>query len=354
MKKLFPAIFIFFTMFAAFQLCFGDPCVEVDIELPETVIAEPGAFATGYFELTNCGDEAAVIMLAIDLDLNGMPFSIGEIPVPMGAGETISREFRMVIPPFAAGYTVTICITASSDTYEASDCATMTIEGAGGGTAKTFSFEMASEGECVEIDLELPDTVYAEPGAVADGYFELINCGDEAATIMLSVSIEMDIFDTTIVISDIPVNMGAGESISREFWFPVLPFIPSGTFGICITAVSGDAMMTTCQTIVIINEGDESQGAPENDFNLKNYPNPFNPDTKVMFTLGQSSHVNLTVYNLLGQKIITLVDGRLPAGEQFFDWNGRDADGSFVGSGIYFYKLLVEDIVVTNKMMIVK
>lgn len=215
-------------------------------------------------------------------------------------------------------------------------------------------FQISFADPCVEVDIELPETVIAEPGAVADGYFELVNCGDEAATIILSVSIDMDIFDTTIVISDIPVNMGAGESISREFRFPVPPFMPGGTFGICITAVSGDAMMTTCQTVVIINEGEGSQGARENDFNLKNYPNPFNPNTKVMFALDQSSHVNLTVYNLLGHKITTLVDGRLPAGEQVFEWNGRNADGNFVGSGIYFYKLQVEDIVVTNKMMIVK
>jgi hypothetical protein len=66
----------------------------------------------------------------------------------------------------------------------------------------------------------------------------------------------------------------------------------------------------------------------------QNYPNPFNPSTTINFTLGKASNVKLTVYNLLGQKVATLVDSRMNAGRQSVVF-----DASRYASGVYFYRL---------------
>jgi hypothetical protein len=66
----------------------------------------------------------------------------------------------------------------------------------------------------------------------------------------------------------------------------------------------------------------------------QNYPNPFNPTTSIGFVLPSSGKVRLTVYNMLGQSMATLVDGELSAGDHRVDWR---ADGA--ASGLYFYRV---------------
>ena len=86
------------------------------------------------------------------------------------------------------------------------------------------------------------------------------------------------------------------------------------------------------------------------DFVLKqNYPNPFNPVTEINFSLPTKSHVNLTVYNALGQKIATLVDSEHMAGSYRVTWDAVDAT-----SGVYFYRLESEGFAKTMKMMLMK
>jgi hypothetical protein len=70
-----------------------------------------------------------------------------------------------------------------------------------------------------------------------------------------------------------------------------------------------------------------------------NRPNPFNPRTEIPFELAQPGGVRLTVWNLLGQRVRTLVDGTLPAGRHAYVWEGRDEGGRPVASGVYFYRL---------------
>lgn len=72
---------------------------------------------------------------------------------------------------------------------------------------------------------------------------------------------------------------------------------------------------------------------------LDNYPNPFNPETKISFALNRSNQVALEIYDLLGRKVRTLVNEHLSAGEYTFTWNGRDDRGRLVTSGVYFYRL---------------
>ena len=72
----------------------------------------------------------------------------------------------------------------------------------------------------------------------------------------------------------------------------------------------------------------------------QNYPNPFNSDTSIRFELPARGEVELLIFNLIGQRVATLVEGSRDAGMHTARWDGRDDDGRAVASGIYLYKLL--------------
>lgn len=93
----------------------------------------------------------------------------------------------------------------------------------------------------------------------------------------------------------------------------------------------------TMSPAIVLSAGEEAvPGA----FALgQNYPNPFNPSTTIGFTLGAQSDVRLTVYNLIGQEMTTLVNGVMPAGSHSIAWSGLDAGGRGLSSGVYLYRL---------------
>ncbi len=86
----------------------------------------------------------------------------------------------------------------------------------------------------------------------------------------------------------------------------------------------------------------------------QNYPNPFNPSTTIPVTLAgnQWQKVQLIVYNILGQKVRTLFDGVLQGGKYQFQWNGRNDQGQLLPSGIYFYRLTVNQQPIQTRRMI--
>ena len=93
---------------------------------------------------------------------------------------------------------------------------------------------------------------------------------------------------------------------------------------------------------------------PEAVFLDQNYPNPFNPETIISFGLPEAGNVKLVVYNILGQETHVLVDGHLGAGFHSRRWNGKNAAGNAVHSGIYFYRLEVGSEVRFKKMIMLK
>jgi len=82
---------------------------------------------------------------------------------------------------------------------------------------------------------------------------------------------------------------------------------------------------------------------------MQNYPNPFNPTTTINFTLANTSNVKLIVYNILGQKIATLIDTRLVAGAHTVLF-----DASKYSSGVYIYRLEAGDFRSSKKMVLIK
>jgi len=86
----------------------------------------------------------------------------------------------------------------------------------------------------------------------------------------------------------------------------------------------------------------------------QNYPNPFNPSTTIRFALKGSGPSILAVYNITGQRVRTLVDRVLPAGEHSVIWDGRDEAGAEAASGLYFYRLTTSGQELTRKMVLLK
>ncbi|RJQ64787.1 MAG: T9SS C-terminal target domain-containing protein [Stygiobacter sp.] len=86
----------------------------------------------------------------------------------------------------------------------------------------------------------------------------------------------------------------------------------------------------------------------------QNYPNPFNPTTTIKFSVAQDAKVNLVVYDMLGQRVRTLVDGIQEAGFYTVRWDGSNDFGSKVASGIYIYRLQAGSFVSTMKMNLMK
>ena len=86
----------------------------------------------------------------------------------------------------------------------------------------------------------------------------------------------------------------------------------------------------------------------------QNYPNPFNPRTVISYALPRSSHVAVTVYNILGQRVRRLIDTYQPAGWHTIQWDGKDQRGQSVATGIYLYRISAGDYVKTKKMLLLK
>lgn len=93
---------------------------------------------------------------------------------------------------------------------------------------------------------------------------------------------------------------------------------------------------------------------PAASFLAQNFPNPFNPTTTIRYGLAGRSRVRLQVFDVSGRLVRTLVDGDRGAGSHAETWNGEDGGGRQVSSGVYFYRLTAEDLVLTRKMVLLR
>jgi hypothetical protein len=127
--------------------------------------------------------------------------------------------------------------------------------------------------------------------------------------------------------------------------------LPTGSG--CVDITAGATQVTRpniCFVTQLINStGNNNKLIPEKFFLSQNYPNPFNPVTKIKYGLPENSYVKLTVYDLLGREIKTLVNSRLQAGEYITDFNGSE-----LSSGTYFYRLETDKFTETKKFILLK
>lgn len=86
----------------------------------------------------------------------------------------------------------------------------------------------------------------------------------------------------------------------------------------------------------------------------QNYPNPFNPTTVISYQLSETSDVEVTIYNQLGQEVRTLIKERKTAGAYQIEWDGRDHTGKQAASGVYLYHLKAGSYVETRKLVLLR
>ena len=108
-----------------------------------------------------------------------------------------------------------------------------------------------------------------------------------------------------------------------------------------------DALSLTATTQVGIQR--KKNSIPENPTLFPNYPNPFNPSTTIEFDLPKTGNVNLKIFNILGEEVVTLLSASLLSGSHSVEWNASN-----FASGVYLYRLQAGDYVETRKMIILR
>jgi len=112
--------------------------------------------------------------------------------------------------------------------------------------------------------------------------------------------------------------------------------------------------MSRLSLILSVDDIDNG-GVLPTDFSLgQNYPNPFNPETHIRFSLPRASQVRVEVFNTLGQSVMVLVDEYLTAGLKEITWNGVNASGQKVASGVYLYRITTDQFTDTKTMVLLK
>jgi PKD repeat protein len=113
------------------------------------------------------------------------------------------------------------------------------------------------------------------------------------------------------------------------------------------------ARTETIKITIFVSEYDETE-SPLQTALLGNFPNPFNPATNIMFELATPENVSITIYNIRGQRVKTLVNTQFETGRHVIEWGGIDNHGNRVSSGIYFYLMQTDSFSATSRMLLLK
>ena len=149
------------------------------------------------------------------------------------------------------------------------------------------------------------------------------------------------------------VAVSAGVWVANEFVASSeagmsLQFVDNGTPGSGNWVTAAATPNEANQTSTSIDDFDEAPNA----FRLHaNYPNPFNPTTAISYDLQQNGNVHLAVYDVFGREIAELVNNTQASGTYSVNWNGQDASGQTVASGVYFYRLTLDGITSRSRVM---
>ena len=99
---------------------------------------------------------------------------------------------------------------------------------------------------------------------------------------------------------------------------------------------------------------DEYLQVPAATFNMRNYPNSFNPKTTISFEIVKSGDVLVNIYNIKGQLVKSLINSSMCAGKHNVIWDGKDNNGVNCSSGVYYYRIESNGIIETRKMILMK
>jgi hypothetical protein len=204
-------------------------------------------------------------------------------------------------------------------------------------TKTGVAIRMVNSVECRGLQVDLAN-VLSTPETI-NSQFSNANINKLAGNILRVVLLD-DNGQTTLapgnhIVAEIPMTISDPSAVRAQ--------------KLVVGGMNGEALSIESETSL--------KQAPELpvEFSLKqNYPNPFNPGTQIDFSIPQTSQVRITIYNMLGQEVRTLFAGQMKRGSQTLPFDGKDASGKSLSSGIYLCRMQAGTFDETKKMMLVK
>ena len=216
----------------------------------------------------------------------------------------------------------------------------------------------------IEIDPGDPDIVYA--GGFTGGIYKSEDGGVSWLSYNDGLPVSARVLGIEISHTSNQLFLVTGDSVYQSridpiFWNEFNDGLPAQ--GLIIKTLKFDSLSSRLylgtqngiyiydvQTIL----DDNAYSKPDNFILYPNYPNPFNSGTTIEFYLPKTAEIKIEIYNLLGQKVRTLWNGRHPAGQYQLRWDGTDEMGREVASGVYIYRVQTKDFVQSRKMLFLK
>jgi hypothetical protein len=312
-----------------------------------------GLSATKNVTVSNIGTEDLTVS---DISLPTAPFEATGLPdLPAILPPSTSVSFGVTFTPTAPGGSVsktfassptsldtsTSTITLTSDDLD-NPTLDLTLGAEGLENNPPEDFSLLSPANDSEIDTLNPELIWQQ---AVD-----FNPSD-AVTYEILMSTQSGFSDTLISaqVADTTYTIPGGLEAARQyFWKVTAVDIPGAR-------TESDTSFTFRSSDTATDVADQNQYPVPADFALhQNYPNPFNPETKIQFDLPKSARVKLTIFNLMGMEITTLLDEEQLSGSHSVVWDGRTDKGELASSGIYVYQLKAEQFIQNRKMIFLK
>ncbi|MEW5925470.1 MAG: FlgD immunoglobulin-like domain containing protein [Candidatus Zixiibacteriota bacterium] len=323
---------------------FRDPIEQNDNsltnELGDKIIPNQIGFSNGYIKIRSSSPNSLG-----DINLNGIPYEIGDVIY------FTNYFINPVLAPLSAAQWLNSDVNRDGNGGTVADLVYLlnTIVNAGMGSSKISPFAGT-----VRIGIDNSEgfyrLIYDSPENL--GGLALTLQGDNKLDIETVIRSKFEMLGMTVksavdgdiirflIYSDEGVVMPSGRhefiEVASQYDFAIKE--------IQLSSVGGFVVKSTLDNAYL----------PESFTLYQNYPNPFNPTTEIMFDLSEAASVRLTVYNLLGQEIRSLIDQTLPAGRHVAVWDACDDQGQKVASGIYFYSLDSDAFSARKKMLLLK
>ncbi len=185
-------------------------------------------------------------------------------------------------------------------------------------------------------------------------------CTGDTGQYLGSIIIKMiDTVRQVVRLDSVSLYPPAGPFIETNIFPWTLPPVPGVSASNTVTKKSTPKFAMCKQftppcDIALPVEGNADLNLPTKYELSQNVPNPFNPSTTIQFAIPKSGNVKVEVFNMLGQKVRTLLDDYEKAGYKRVEWDGNDQNGSSVASGVYLYRMSSGDFTETKKMLLLK
>jgi len=192
-------------------------------------------------------------------------------------------------------------------------------------------------------DQNLHWSEWAEPAEFTFG--EIIDNANFTADI-IEGTVPLEVRFTDLSVGDVTNREwdldGDGE-IDSDLIDPIFVYYEAGSYTVTLTAtIDGEQYTETKENYIIVSGTDvENNELSTPNYELNNYPNPFNPTTTISFSIPEESEVDLSIFNIKGQKVKTIANDSFEMGNHSIIWNGEDESDKIVSSGVYLYKLEV-------------